>query len=70
MAWYQFHDENKKSFLTSDSLVWIDERLSTENKVEIAKGKVKNLQGIKPHFNPSYIAKYHLRREYTNFIKL
>jgi len=69
MAIYRYCDANKEPLLGSDSLVYIDDRLTTCNKIEQALQQVKRLRNIKT-FEPVYIAKFNHRSNPTNFIKL
>jgi hypothetical protein len=70
MAIYRYCDTNKEPLLGSDSLVYIDDRLTTYNKILAANKNIKTLQGIKPSFKPAYIAKFNHRLDPINFIKL
>ena len=67
---FQFHDKNKESLIGSDSLLFIDNRLSNENKIEVAKTKIKSIQRIKPHFQAESIARFNGQKQATGFIKL
>jgi hypothetical protein len=70
MAIYRYCDANKEPLLGSDSLVYIDDRLSIYNKISAANKNIKTLQGIKPSFKPVYITKFNHRLDPINFIKL
>ena len=70
MAIYRFYDANKEPLMASDSFVYIDDRLTTYNKIEKALQQIKTLRNIKPNFKPIYIARFNHRSNPTNFIKL
>ena len=69
MAWYKFHDKKKQPLIASDSIIWIDGRLSTCNKIEAAREKLSKLKAFKG-MEADYIAKLNGQRQVTGFIKI
>jgi hypothetical protein len=61
MATYILLDENRKSAaMGTDCFIWIDDRLSTDGKVDSAIESLKRMFGIRPKLVESvrYIANY------------
>ena len=67
---YRFCDQNKSPLLGSESLIYIDGRLNTENIKTVARDKANKLIKFKPFLRIEYITPFLLRSESNIFIKL
>ncbi len=60
MATYILLDENRKSFMGTDTFIWVDDRLSDDRKVEVAHTALQKMAAVRPSMvrEAKYIARY------------
>jgi hypothetical protein len=70
MATYILLDENRKSFMGTDTFIQVDDRLSVDGKINSAIDSLKRMAGVRPSLvkEVRYMAKYSSAKyDYTTY---